>query len=80
MQHFKAKACEQCPVLKLCTKNTRGRGRVIERCEYQDFVDINRKNVEEKESLYQRRQAIIEHNYGTIKRQWNFQTSLPKGA
>ena len=78
VQHFKTKACKQCPVLNLCTKNTRGRGRVIERSEYQAFVDINRRNVEEKESLYQRRQAIIEHNYGTIKRQWNFHYIITK--
>lgn len=72
VQHFKTKACQDCPVLASCTKNTRGRGRVIERTEYQDYIDTNRRNVEEKEHLYKRRQAIIEHNYGTIKRQWNF--------
>lgn len=78
VQHFKTKACKTCPMLNSCTKNTRGRGRVIERTEHQDAIDRNRKNVEGKEHLYKRRQAIIEHNFGTIKRQWNFHYILTK--
>jgi transposase len=78
VQHFKTKDCKGCPVLDRCTKNTRGRGRVIERTEHQDYIDINRKNVGEKEHLYKRRQAIIEHNYGTMKRQWNFHYIITK--
>lgn len=78
VQHFKTKACKTCPALNSCTKNTRGRGRVIERTEHQDAIDRNRKNVEQKEHLYKRRQAIIEHNYGTVKRQWNFHYILTK--
>lgn len=78
VQHFKTKACQDCPLLASCTKNTRGRGRVIERTEHQDYIDTNRRNVEEKEHLYKRRQAIIEHNYGTIKRQWNFHYIITK--
>jgi transposase len=77
-QHFKTPACKTCPVLNQCTKNTRGRGRVIERTEHQDAIDKNRINVEQKEYLYKRRQSIIEHNYGTIKRQWNFHFILTK--
>ena len=72
VQHFKTKACKTCPMLNSCTKNTNGRGRVIERTEHQDAIDRNRHNISKKEHLYRRRQAIIEHNYGTIKRQWNF--------
>ena len=34
--------------------------------------------MEQKEQLYKRRQAIIEHNYGTIKRQWNFHYIITK--
>jgi len=78
VQHFKTPACKTCPVLNQCTKNTGGRGRVIERTEYQDAIDQNRLNIEQKEHLYKRRQSIIEHNYGTIKRQWNFHFILTK--
>ena len=35
-------------------------------------------NVKEKEQLYKRRQAIVEHPYGTIKRQWGFSYVLTK--
>jgi transposase len=72
VQHFKTNACKQCPVINLCTKNTRGRGRVIERSEFQHYVDQNKKNIETNPEIYKKRQAIIEHTYGIIKRQWGF--------
>lgn len=72
VQHFKTGACKQCPLINSCTKNTRGRGRVIERTEYQNYVDQNKKNIESKPEIYKKRQAIIEHTYGIIKRQWGF--------
>jgi hypothetical protein len=72
VQHYKTKACKTCPMLNLCTKNTRGRGRVIERSEYAPYIDKNRRNVEQKEHLYKRRQAIVEHPFGVMKRQWGF--------
>lgn len=78
VQHFKTPACKTCPVLSSCTRNTTGRGRVIERTEHQDAIDRNRRNISRKEHLYRRRQAIIEHNYGTIKRQWNFHYIITK--
>jgi transposase len=78
VQHFKTPACKTCPMLNQCTKNTRGRGRVIERSEYQPYYDANRKRVDENIKLYRRRQAIIEHNYGTIKRQWGFSYIITK--
>ena len=37
-----------------------------------------RKNIQEKEHLYKRRQTIVEHPYGTIKRQWGFSYILTK--
>lgn len=78
VQHYKTSACQGCSKLNSCTKNTGGRGRVIERSEYQDFVDQNRVNIENYRELYKKRQSIIEHNYGTIKRQWNFHFILTK--
>jgi transposase len=72
VQHFKTTACKQCPVINFCTKNTRGRGRVIERSEFQNYVDQNKRNIEAHPEIYKKRQAIIEHTYGIIKRQWGF--------
>jgi transposase len=78
VQHYKTKACKTCPVINLCTKNTRGRGRVIERSEFSPYIEQNHKNVIEKEHLYKRRQAIVEHPYGVIKRQWGFYYIMTK--
>jgi len=72
VQHYKTKACKHCPALNQCTKNTKGRGRVIERTEFAQYYETNKKNVTEKELLYKRRQAIVEHPFGIIKRQWGF--------
>jgi hypothetical protein len=72
VQHYKTKACKHCPALNQCTKNTKGRGRVIERTEFAQYYETNKKNVTEKELLYKRRQALVEHPFGIIKRQWGF--------
>lgn len=68
VKHYKTNQCQNCPVKSLCTKNERGR--LIERSEYQEYVDTNRKNIEKNKELYRKRQQIVEHPYGTIKRQW----------
>jgi len=78
VKHYKTKACKNCPVINLCTKNTRGRGRVIERSEYSPYIEQNRRNVESKQHLYKRRQAIVEHPFGTMKRQWGFDHIITK--
>ena len=70
MKHYKAKACGKCPVNNLCTKNKEGR--LIERSEHAPFIEQNRLNIEADPKTYKKRQAIIEHTYGVIKRQWGF--------
>jgi hypothetical protein len=51
---------------------------VLSRSTFTEYYERNRKNFEEKEHLYKRRQAIVEHPYGTIKRQWGFSYILTK--
>lgn len=70
VKHYKTAACSTCPAFTLCTKNKNGR--LIERSEYQDYVEQNRRNIEKDPTTYKKRQAIIEHTYGIIKRQWGF--------
>ena len=70
MKHYKTKACYSCPVNNLCTKNKAGR--LIERSEHAPFIEQNRLNIEANPTTYKKRQAIIEHTYGIIKRQWGF--------
>jgi hypothetical protein len=79
VKHYKTPHCKDCPVLNQCTKNTRGRGRVIERGEYQDTVDRNNHRVKTQRELYNRRQTICEHPFGTIKRAWGYNYTLLKG-
>jgi radical SAM protein with 4Fe4S-binding SPASM domain len=70
IKHYKTNACLVCPVRELCTKNQKGR--VIERSVYADSIEINRLNIEAAPLIYKKRQSIVEHPYGTIKRQWGF--------
>jgi transposase len=70
VKHYKTTACANCPTLALCTKNKKGR--LLERSEYQPYIEQNKKNIEAGNSTYKKRQAIVEHPYGIIKRQWGF--------
>lgn len=70
VKHYKTNGCNSCPVLALCTKNKKGR--LIERSEYQPYVERNKENIGKDPTTYKKRQAIIEHTYGIIKRQWGF--------
>jgi len=70
VKQYKTKECKNCPVKTLCTKNKDGR--ILERSEYSEYIEQNRKNMDANPGLYKRRQAIVEHPYGTIKRQWGF--------
>jgi len=70
VKHYKTDKCLSCPALSLCTLNKKGR--LIERSEFQSYVDQNKKNIAAGTQTYKKRQAIIEHTYGIIKRQWGF--------
>lgn len=58
----------KCDFAERCTRNKAGR--LIERSEYSPYYEANAKRIQAKESLYKRRQAIVEHGYGILKRQW----------
>jgi len=70
VKHYKTKSCATCPALALCTKNKKGR--MLERSENQPYIEQNKKNIEANTKTYKKRQAIVEHPYGIIKRQWGF--------
>ena len=70
VKHYKTGACSSCPALAFCTKNKKGR--LIERSEYQPYMDQNKENIQRDPTTYKKRQAIIEHTYGILKRQWGF--------
>jgi transposase len=75
-KQYKTRMCKTCPERANCTRSKTGR--VIERNIYSENFERNRRNAEENEDLYKKRQAIVEHPYGTIKRQWGFSYILTK--
>ena len=78
VQQYKTSACKNCTKVNLCTNNTRGSGRVLERSEFAKYLDLNKIKIENNKELYKKRQSIVEHPYGTIKRQWGFSYILTK--
>jgi transposase len=76
VKHYKTKACLTCELFERCTKNKDGR--LIERSEHMDLIDANKKRITENLELYRKRQAIVEHPYGVIKRQWDFYYIMTK--
>jgi len=77
MKQYKTKVCATCFIKENCTENKNGR--YIERTEYQPYINENNNNVNTNKDYYRTRQQIIEHQFGTIKRQWHFDYLLLKG-
>lgn len=73
---YRTVACKTCPLRIKCTKLPK---RIVQRSEYQDAVDLNDNNIKKNPQYYKRRQAIVEHPFGTIKRHWGFTHTLVKG-
>ena len=73
---YRTDACETCPLKTQCTKLPK---RIIQRSEYQDAVEINDNNIKQNPHYYKRRQTIVEHPFGTIKRHWGYTHTLLKG-
>jgi transposase len=69
-KRYATKACRSCRVKEQFSKATNGKG--IHRSEYQEYIEHNKEQVEGNKALYKRRQAIVEHPFGTIKRQWGY--------
>jgi transposase len=73
--------CNSCPQKLDCAgaanlKNSKGRP--IERSEYEDILEANRERVRLNKEFYRKRQQIVEHPFGTIKRQWGYHYTLMK--
>jgi hypothetical protein len=59
-----------CAFFPQCTKNTKGR--VIERSQHANVIHENKVRIQNNYETYRRRQAIVEHPYGIIKRSRSF--------
>ena len=75
-KRYVTKACKSCSVKEQCSKAANGKG--IQRSEFHEYILHNKEQVEQNKALYKRRQAIVEHPYGTIKRQWGFSYIMTK--
>ena len=73
---YRTEACKTCPLKNQCTKLPK---RIVQRSEYQDAVDTNNNNIKSNPQYYKRRQAIVEHPFGTLKRHWGYTHTLLKG-
>lgn len=76
IKQYTTKACAGCNLRAQCTNNKGGR--MLERSEHAELIQANKQRVEANKDLYRRRQAIVEHPYGIIKRQWGFSYILTK--
>ena len=70
-KQYKTNTCKYCPVRALCT-TSKANGKIIQRSEFQQYIKQNAQRVAKNPKAYKRRQAIVEHPYGTMKRQWGF--------
>jgi len=71
--------CNNCPFKDKCVGPSnlkKSKGRHIERSEYEDYVEDNIERYQLNKPLYRKRQETMEHQFGTIKRQWGFDYTL----
>jgi transposase len=71
-------SCKTCKQKALCTQSKKN-GRAIDRSEYADALEANNARVNQNPGYYRQRQAIIEHVFGTQKRQRGFTHALVRG-
>ncbi|MCG8580404.1 MAG: IS1182 family transposase, partial [Bacteroidales bacterium] len=76
-QLFRTPACKGCASRSKCT-SVKFNGRIIRYVAGCVHVAANKQRIEANPKLYKRRQAIVEHTYGTIKRQWGFDYVITK--
>ncbi|MGB6153898.1 MAG: IS1182 family transposase [Pricia sp.] len=76
-KQYKTKACSNCPVRHLCTTAKRN-GKIVQRSEFTQYIEGNAARVAADPETYKKRQALVEHQFGTIKRQWGFDHIITK--
>jgi transposase len=76
VKQYKTKHCDGCHLKASCSTSIRGR--IIERHEFAESLERNKRVQKERPEIYQQRQSIVEHPFGTMKRQWGFDHIMTK--
>jgi transposase len=76
-QQFKTPACKNCKERSLCTRSVKN-GKIVQRTQQAEVIQKNKERITQNTQTYRKRQAIVEHPYGTIKRQWGFSYIITK--
>ena len=74
---FKCTECQNCLKKQLCT--TAGSGRNIQRWEYEVVLEQVSAETSAHNDIYKQRRCIVEHPFGTIKRQLGYTFFFRKG-
>jgi len=77
MKLYKTTECANCQFKSKCTRNPRGR--IIYRWEYEEILKEMKKRVENNREKVKRRQWLVEHPFGTLKRAFNQGYMLMRG-
>ena len=78
------KTCANCPFADKCLSKNAVKNkvsRILERAEFQQASTENKQRLETYEGklMYKKRQGIVEHPFGIIKRQWDCSYTLLRG-
>lgn len=76
-KQYRTKACKGCPVRERRT-SAKANGKIVQRSEFTTFIEQNAERIKASGDTYKKRQAIVEHPFGTIKRQWGFDHVITK--
>lgn len=77
MKAYRSTYCKRCALNKECTKNPAGR--IIFRWIYEEILDDMRERINKEKWKVKIRQCLIEHVFGTIKRNFNQEYFLTRG-
>jgi hypothetical protein len=76
VKQYKTKHYKICTIRAQCTKSKSGR--IIEIHEFAGALERNKKAIKERPEIYKQRQELVEHPFGTMKRQWGFDHIMTK--
>jgi transposase len=76
-QRYRCDECDSCPNKTKCTTNKKGRE--VSPTEYQEYYDRADKRFAENLELYKKRQMLVEHPFGTVKRSLGYTYFLLRG-